>query len=76
MAKTVLVKLDPVGSNSTGGIVEKVWVKADTYAPSNRAPWEDYRNDSNYKIIENVSDDVMVGWVLQDKTNILHNPNL
>ena len=76
MAKTALVKLDPVEAISTGGIVEKVWVKADTYAPSNIPPWSDYFGDSNYKIIENVSDDVVVGWVLQDKTNILHDPNL
>ena len=82
MTKVAIVKLDPIETKSTGGIVEKVFlhmVREDGVAdePGDyRFPWRQYEGNSAYKVITNASDDVNVGWIYQDKTHILRDPNL
>ena len=76
MAKVAVVKLDPADTYSTGGIVEHVFihmeggVEQDDY----KFPWRQYEI-SGYKVIEDATDDVKVGWILQDKTGVLRDPN-
>ena len=78
MAKVAIVKLDPVETKSTGGVVEEIFIKMSNFTQNDGyvLPWQKYVNDSNYKVIDDASDDVVVGWILQDKTNVLHDPNL
>ena len=73
-----LVELDDYATTkSTGGVVQKVyWILP---GQANQTPWnDDYDMDSNnYKTIEvtNHEDFVKKGFILQDKTNVLRDPN-
>ena len=76
MAKVAVVKLDPADTYSTGGIVEHVFVHMEGGVEHDdyKFPWRQYEI-SGYKVIEDATDDVKVGWILQDKTGVLRDPN-
>ena len=78
----VLVKLDPVETKSTGGIViDNVTRFSETLEAEQRSnrvfvPFDgEYNNNSNYKIIYSNNRNVKKGWIYQDKTHILRDPN-
>lgn len=79
-----LVKKDDYATTrSTGGIVEHIyWVlpRTEVGAPTNYfEPWKnDYDWDSgNYEVIDITESEntVKPGWILQDKTRVLRDPN-
>ena len=78
MAITAVVKLDPINTGSTGGVVEQIFVQMESGIEENeyQFPWRTYESNSAYKVVENCSDDVKIGWILQDKTGVLRDPNL
>ena len=78
MAKVAIIKLDPTDTHSTGGIVEQVFIRIDNMLEEHgyRFPWRQYEGNSAYKVITDASDDVKIGWIYQDKTHILRDPNL
>ena len=78
MAITAVVKLDPVDTGSTGGIVEHAFLVMENAKEENgyQFPWRAYESNADYKVIENCSDNVKIGWILQDRTGVLRDPNL
>ena len=38
-------------------------------------PWRAYESNNDYKVIEDATDNVKIGWILQDKTGVLRDPN-
>ena len=80
-----LVELDDYNTtHSTGGIVVKIyWVlpyPEDASNPVNvNTPWKDYPgwDSSRFKTVEitNSNEEVHIGWILQDKTGVLRDPN-
>lgn len=92
-----IVKLDPVETNSTGGVVE--WVGSWEVDEKDNGviipqPYQDAsgvivsgykavvlsehnKDDTGYPFDDSIKnpDSVKVGWILQDKTNILRDPN-
>jgi len=77
MAKIAVVKLDPTDTYSTGGVVEHVFINMENGVEEDgyKFPWRTYESDSAYKVITNATDNVKVGWILQDKTGVLRDPN-
>ena len=74
--KRCVIKLDDFETTkSTGGIV--VWVGFVYYNEKLTGNREKAPNEGNvgYLVLD-CSDDTQVGWIYQDKTNILRNPNL
>ena len=78
MAITAVVKLDPVDTGSTGGVVEHCFLQMADGVEENgySFPWRSYESNADYKVIENCSDNVKIGWILQDKTGVIRDPNL
>ena len=82
MAKRMmaLVKMDPAETNSTGGVVEEVIVgdtELDDSATGRGESSYDYsekQDVSGYQLI-NCGDDVKVGWIYADKTNVFIDSN-
>ncbi len=82
MAKRMmaLVKMDPAETKSTGGVVEEVIVgdtELDDLAKERGESSYDYsekQDVSGYKLI-NCGDDVKVGWIYADKTNVFVDSN-
>ena len=77
----VLVELDPVESKSTGGIViDNINRFSETLEAEQRnnrifVPFNEEYNNSNYKIIYSNDRNVKKGWIYQDKTHVLRDPN-
>ena len=73
MGKVVLIKLDDFETTkSTGGIVEVI---SDDNFANNYVYFSDKVNDKNYAIVKTNNDNVKVGWIYQDKTHVLRDPN-
>ena len=68
--------MDPADTYSTGGVVEHVFIHMENNVEEDgyKFPWR-YESDNNYKVIEDATDNVKVGWILQDKTGVLRDPN-
>ena len=77
MAITAVVKMDPADTYSTGGVVEHVFLDMEDGKEEDgyQFPWRAYESNNDYKVINSASDDVKVGWILQDKTGVLRDPN-
>ncbi len=73
MGKVVLIKLDDFATTkSTGGIVEVV---SDNTFADNYVYFSDKVNNKNYAIVRTNNDNVKAGWIYQDKTHVLRDPN-
>ena len=77
MAKIAVVKMDPADTYSTGGVVEDVFIHMEGGVEENgyKFPWRAYESNNDYKVIEDATDNVKIGWILQDKTGVLRDPN-
>lgn len=71
--RIALVKLDPPESNSTGGVVEKIIIWHGDTNDLGHDPYP-YKNTPGYKCIP--SEEAEAGWILQDKTGVLRDPNI
>ena len=71
--RIALVKLDPPETNSTGGVVEKIIYWHGDTDDVGHDPYP-YKNTAGYKCIE--SAEAEAGWILQDKTGVLRDPNI
>jgi|TARA_B100001094_G_scaffold166110_1_gene160779 hypothetical protein len=69
--KYAVVKLDPVESNSTGGIVEELAYMIDGVARTDSEMTQHWVNKyDEYKLVPIEEDDpVKVGWIYTDKTH-------
>jgi hypothetical protein len=73
MGKVVLIKLDDFATTkSTGGIVEAI--SEDNFA-NNYIYFSNKVNNKNYAIVKTDNDNVKMGWIYQDKTHVLRDPN-
>ena len=73
MGKVVLIKLDDfTTTKSTGGIVEMV---SDDNFANNYIYFADKVNNKNYAIVKTNNDNVKMGWIYQDRTHVLRDPN-
>ncbi len=85
-----IVKLDPADSNSTGGVVEAIvcWEENEVYGNESGVDGQPiiqpYQKDDGVTVIdgyeavdlgEDNSGGVKVGWIMQDKTKVLRDPN-
>lgn len=72
-----IIKLDPPETNSTGGVVKGFCFKyTGEGEPHDPAMNENFGVESGHKLIRCEDLNVKEGWIMQDKTNVLRDPNI
>ena len=84
--RMAVVKLDPADTFSTGGVVVDIvdWFSvSESIADGNTIPADygdvtgtyknPYEDESGYKCV--ASETAQIGWIMQDRTNVLRDPN-